>query len=126
MEREIDRPRYSSIRNMKELQQARERVKFAVALKEQELKSNKEAIMRALNPITYINRVITKIYSLEPLVALFTKVYDSIKGFFRKRGGIVESDGEGEGPAAGAVPPENDVKGSSTTAEGETIQKAEE
>ena len=66
----MDRNKYKSISNLKELHSAREELKGAIALKEFELKGEFAACKQALNPVTYINRLITKLYTMENIIGL--------------------------------------------------------
>lgn len=78
---EID---YNSITSLDELRSARERLKNIIALKEYELKGDVNALKEALNPVTYVNRLLTKIYSFEYLLKYFMKGYDFVRNWFNK------------------------------------------
>ena len=56
---------YNSITNLDELRSARVRLKNIIAIKEYELEGNVNAFKEALNPVTYINKLLVKIYSFE-------------------------------------------------------------
>ncbi len=73
---------YNSITNLEELRSARERLKNIIALKEYELEGDVNALKESLNPVTYINRLLTKIYSFEYLLKYFMKGYDLVRGWF--------------------------------------------
>lgn len=73
---------YTHISNLQQLQQARQRLKHVIELKELELKRDATACKDALNPITYINRVLDKIYSMEYLIKYIAKGYDFVKKIF--------------------------------------------
>ena len=75
----MDRNDYTSIRNMRQLHEARSRLKEAVGMKEIELKNDIRACKEALNPVTYINRAITKLYTMEYLTKYFIKGYEFVK-----------------------------------------------
>lgn len=75
---------YLAITNLEQLQAAKIRIAHLVELKEQELNANKHAVKEALNPLTYINRFITKLYSMEYLFKYAVKGYDFVKDFFNK------------------------------------------
>ncbi len=75
---------YLAITNLEQLQAAKIRLAHLVELKEQELNANKQAVKEALNPLTYINRFITKLYSMEYLFKYAVKGYDFVKDFFNK------------------------------------------
>lgn len=76
---------YNSISNMQQLHAAREKLAGIIELKERELEYNKTAFKEAINPLTYINRFIAKLYSMEYLVKYFIKGYDFVKNFFYKQ-----------------------------------------
>lgn len=75
----MDRNDYTSIRNLRQLHEARSRLKEAVGMKEYELKNDIRACKEALNPVVYINRAIAKLYTMEHLVKYFVKGYDFVK-----------------------------------------------
>ncbi len=75
---------YSAITNMEQLRAARSHIAHLAELKERELIAGGQAVKDALNPITYINRFITKLYSMEYVIKFAMKGYDFIKGFFKK------------------------------------------
>lgn len=76
---------YNSISNLQQLHAAREKLAGIIELKERELEYNKTAFKEAINPLTYINRFITKLYSMEYLVKYFIKGYEFVKNFFYKQ-----------------------------------------
>lgn len=75
---------YGSITNMEQLRAARERLKNIIIIKEYELEGNVNAFKEAINPVTYINRLLTKIYSYEYLIKYFVKGYDFVRNWFAK------------------------------------------
>lgn len=75
---------YNSITSLDELRSARERLKNIIALKEYELEGDVNALKEALNPVTYVNRLLTKIYSFEYLLKYFMKGYDFVRNWFNK------------------------------------------
>ena len=75
---------YNSITSLDELRSARERLKNIIALKEYELEGGVNALKEALNPVTYVNRLLTKIYSFEYLLKYFMKGYDFVRNWFNK------------------------------------------
>ncbi len=75
---------YLAIRNMEQLYAAKVRIAHLVELKEQKLKADKQAVRDALNPLTYINRLIAKIYSMDYLFKYAVKGYDFVKDLFNK------------------------------------------
>jgi ribosome-binding ATPase YchF (GTP1/OBG family) len=75
---------YNSITNLDELRSARERLKNIIAIKEYELESNVNAFKEALNPVTYINKLLVKIYSFENLLKYFVKGYDFVRSWFNR------------------------------------------
>lgn len=76
---------YNSISNLQQLHAAREKLAGIIELKERELEYNKTAFKEAINPLTYINRFIAKLYSMEYLVKYFIKGYEFVKNFFYKQ-----------------------------------------
>lgn len=76
---------YNSISNLQQLHAAREKLTGIIELKERELEYNKTAFKEAINPLTYINRFIAKLYSMEYLVKYFIKGYEFVKNFFYKQ-----------------------------------------
>ena len=81
----MDRNNYKSISNLKELHSAREELKTAITLKEFELKGEGAACKQALNPVTYLNRIITKLYTMENMIKYFVKGYEFVKGIFNNK-----------------------------------------
>lgn len=77
---------YNSITSLDELRSARERLKNIIALKEYELEGDVNALKEALNPVTYVNRLLTKIYSFEYLLKYFMKGYDFVRSWFNRDG----------------------------------------
>lgn len=99
---------YSSISNIEQLHAARERLRNMIELKEYEFEGDVRAFKEALNPVTYINRLITKLYSLDHLVKYFVQGYDFVRNWFNGKreeyyhehqgpsgqsGGTMEADG---------------------------------
>lgn len=79
---------YSSISNIEQLHAARERLRNMIELKEYEFEGDVRAFKEALNPATYINRLVTKLYSLDHLVKYFVQGYDFVRNWFNgKRDG---------------------------------------
>ncbi len=73
---------YTHISNQQQLQQARQRLRHLIELKELELKRDATACRNAINPLTYINKVLDKIYSMEYLIKYIAKGYDFVKKIF--------------------------------------------
>ncbi len=76
---------YTSISNLQQLRQAREQLSFTVKLKGNQLKYDTAACKEALNPVTYINRLVNKLYSMEYLVKYFIKGYEYVRGMWDKK-----------------------------------------
>ena len=88
----MDRNNYKSISNLKELHSVREELKGAIALKEFELKGEVAACKQALNPVTYLNKIITKLYTMENIIKYFVKGYEFVKGVFSKSQNDIQPD----------------------------------
>ena len=67
------------IRNMEDLRNAQQEVRFKIQMKELEMGAHLNALKEYLNPLTYINYAISKITVLEQLVASFHKGYSTVK-----------------------------------------------
>ncbi len=80
----VDGIDYLAIENLEQLHAAKMRLAHLIELKEQELKTNKQAVKEALNPLTYINRFITRLYSMEYLFKYAVKGYEFVKDLFNK------------------------------------------
>lgn len=104
---------YNSISNMQQLHAAREKLAGIIELKERELEYNKTAFKEAINPLTYINRFIAKLYSMEYLVKYFIKGFDFVKNFFYKQ----ESDNSEQPASANAA---NDTTPCNTPDDGQS------
>lgn len=91
---------YSSISNVEQLHAARERLRNMIDLKELELESDVNAFKQAINPVTYINRLVSKLYSFEYLVKYFVQGYDFVRNWFNGRGSGYAGNSEAEGRTA--------------------------
>lgn len=90
---------YCSISNLQQLHAAREKLAIIIGQKERELEYNKTAFKEAINPLTYINRFIAKLYSMEYLLKYFVKGYEFVKDLFDKPQRHNTDTAETEGPA---------------------------
>ena len=61
------------------------KLKTAITIKEFELKGEVAACKQALNPVTYLNRIITKLYTMENMIKYFVKGYEFVKGIFNNK-----------------------------------------
>lgn len=78
---------YSAISNMEQLHAARERLRNRIELKEYELDADVRAFKQAMNPVTYINRLVSKLYSFEYLAKYFMQGYEFVRNWFQGRDG---------------------------------------
>ena len=98
---------YNAISNIEQLHAARERLRNMIELKELELESDVTAFKQALNPVTYMNRLVSKLYSFEYLVKYFVQGYEFVRNWFNGReagyaaGAAAGGDAEGRVAAAG-------------------------
>ncbi len=81
----MDKNDYTSISTLQELQQARERLNFIIKIKESELKNDVGACKQALNPVTYLNRLVEKLYNMEYLAKYFIKGYEFVRDLLYRR-----------------------------------------
>ncbi|MBR5856580.1 MAG: hypothetical protein IKY70_04845 [Bacteroidales bacterium] len=85
---------YSRITNVQELKAARERLRNIIAIKEYELEGNVEAFKEAMNPVTYLNRLVEKICSLEYIIKYFIKGYDFVRNWFDTKDNLPKDEGD--------------------------------
>lgn len=85
---------YGAISNIEELRAARMQLRRSIELKEAALSKDVEAFKEAINPVTYLNRFITKLYSMEYFMQYFIKGYNWVKTQFNHspETGIKEPD----------------------------------
>lgn len=95
---------YNAISNIEQLHAARERLRNMIELKELELESDVTAFKQALNPVTYMNRLVSKLYSFEYLVKYFVQGYEFVRNWFNGRdagyAAGAAAGGDAEGKAA--------------------------
>lgn len=72
------------IRNMEELRMAQIELKHQIAMKELQLQAHANAIREMLNPMTYVNRAISKLASFETIATSFIKGYRTVKEMIAK------------------------------------------
>lgn len=92
---------YKAISNLEQLHAARERLRNMIELKELELESDVNAFKQALNPVTYINRLVSKLYSFEYLVKYFVQGYEFVRNWFNGRDAGYAAGAAGNGDAEG-------------------------
>ena len=72
------------IRNMEELKMAQIEVKHKIEITQMQLQAHTNAIKEMLNPMTYVNRAISKLASLESIAVSFFKGYKTVKEMIAK------------------------------------------
>lgn len=77
---------YSSITTLGQLKNAQTEIRYKIEAKEKELAENYSALKAYFNPLTYIHKIITKLYALRYLGRYVATAYDFIKGLFHKSG----------------------------------------
>ena len=75
---------YSSITTLGQLKNAQTEIRYKIEAKEKELAENYSALKAYFNPLTYIHKIITKLYALRYLGRYVAAAYDFIKGLFRR------------------------------------------
>ena len=87
------------IRNMEELKMAQVEIKHKIAIKEMQLQAHTNAIREMFNPMTYVNRAISKLGSIENLITSFYSGYHKVREMIAKyrnvnNGDEIEAEGE--------------------------------
>ncbi len=109
---------YNAISNIEQLHAARERLRNMIELKELELESDVTAFKQALNPVTYMNRLVSKLYSFEYLVKYFVQGYEFVRNWFNGRDAGYAAGAAADGAAGG------DAEGRVAAAGGDAEGKA--
>lgn len=70
---------YSSISNLNDLRRARNVLDTKIRIKETELKFQYRALRELINPVTYINRFVSKFSTLENIVRCFCRGFSVVR-----------------------------------------------
>ena len=70
--------------SFEDLKEAQVETRHKIAIKEMELQAHTNAMRELLNPMTYINRALSKISYLEQFMAAFMRGYAAVRDFIRR------------------------------------------